>query len=173
MYLTSITEKQVGRRLEDHRKMKPIQITSTLGTEDGQSPAHLCHDVSVTIARSNSVCWAVRIRETCGSSQVDNEERGCREIFGAGESLVEAVQEASRRSEAAGIAKSYLGQALSNAEAKATAKVQEAERSPAIAPTFPKSPRNNCLPRSVRAESPQSPEREQKNHHKPNEVNHL
>ena len=45
-----------------------------------------------------------------------------------GESLVEAVQEASRRSEAAGIAKSYLGQALSNAEAKATAKVQEAEQ---------------------------------------------
>jgi hypothetical protein len=105
--------------------MKPIQITRSVGTEDGHLPGHLYHDIDVTIARSNSVCWAVRIRETWGSSQGDDEERGRREVFALGESLVEAVQEASRRGEAAGVAKSYLRQALSSAEARESERVEE------------------------------------------------
>ena len=100
--------------------MQEIQVTSSAGKKYGHVAGHQYHDVDVKITRSKSGRWKVEIVETWGSCQgYCEEERGPRIVCAQGTALDEAVLQAGERAEAAGMDKSYLTQALSEAEAEA------------------------------------------------------
>jgi hypothetical protein len=100
--------------------MKKLEVTSAVGKERGHVPGNNYHDVEATITRSSVGRWAAKLLETWGSSRGFDEEHGRREVSALGNSLVEVVQEAERKAEAAGINRSYAIQALSGAEQEAT-----------------------------------------------------
>ncbi len=102
------------------------EVTVTVGKEYGNVPGHRFHDVTVTIRKRKTGRWPVRVLETWGVCQPGhNEEHGGKEVVGRGEDLNEAVADAERLAERAGINTEYLAQALCQAADEAEDEAEE------------------------------------------------
>ena len=90
--------------------------TGRAGKPFGHVPGHQYHDIEATITQTTTGRWRVRILETWGSAQGTDEEHGRKYATGRAESLDEAIIDARRRADAAGIGPEYLDGAIDEAE---------------------------------------------------------
>jgi hypothetical protein len=102
---------------ESHKELASHRV----GREYGHVPGHQYHDVNAILTRrfGPDDKFRCQIVEVWGSAQGFDEEHGRREVVGRGDSIREAIESASLRATAAGIAgeaAEYLVQVLSRVE---------------------------------------------------------
>src|SRR5262245_32532927 len=100
-----------------------IEVEVEVGHEG--PPGSPYHTVTVRVRRRSSGRLSVQVYEEWGSNQGYHETHGSNEVYGRADDLDEALADAERQAQEAGVNRQYLAQALSKAANEAEDQLEE------------------------------------------------